>query len=467
MKSPLHIPLLFLAAAAGLAAQETEIHCTDGSRIRGSMNGIETDRILFESDFLADPVPLRLDKILQLTLPIHRDLGKADHVATVTLSNGDVIRGELTGVDESKITISTWFADELQFRRSMVDTLEIRDRPELLYAGPNSLDEWTQTSEESWTFARDSLRSDGSGTISKDVKIPKKSSISFDLAWRTNPRFRFLFYSDDATAERPENCYELTFQSRYVRLDKHWSQGDRVGNDTVGSANVSELLSKEKCRIEILTDKTAGTIRMLVNDRIAADWVDINPPVGEFGGAVHFNSPDGTPIRVSRIDVTTWDGHLEGSAPNQMGLGWDSDDIVQPQEESTADPDRIRLRNNDMVSGKLLGIENGNVNLETPFGEVSLPVSRLRTFTLHTEEERDDWELGLYEIPKLYRGDVRAWFPDGGKITFQLEGVADGKLKGRAQPFGTAEFDQRAFSRIEFNLYDSEFDELRNFDSWD
>jgi hypothetical protein len=460
MSPRLPILLLGLAAALASAADQTEIRCTDGSRIRGSLLGIGPDRLLFGADFLATPVPLRLDKVLDLSLPVHRGESKGDHVATVTLSNGDVLRGELAGVSPTEVTLDTWYAGTLKFRRAMVDTLEIQDRPEILYSGPNGLDGWTQPSPDTWTFEQGSLRATAPGSIARSIELPAKTRFAFDLAWRSSPRFRFLFFTDDIKTDHPDNSYELICQGRYVQLHKRWSDGNRSGNMTLGDfANVSELMSKEKCRIEILADRKAGTVRMLVNGRIVKDWSDPDPTAGKHGGGIHFNLQEATPLRISRIEVSTWDGVLEGSAPVQDEGFMEEDDTPQPEPDHQPDPTRIRLRNNDQIAGEMLGIEAGKVKLKTPFGEVSLPVSRLRTFSLHKPDDRKNWEL--YQIPKRYNGDIRAWFADGSSVTFRLTGVEDGKLKGVSQPFGEAAFDQKAFSRIEFNLYDPALEATR------
>ncbi len=456
--------LLILSCGFPLAGQETEIQCIDGSRIRGSLLGIGSDRVEFGADFLAAPVPLRLDQILDLTLPVHTSEAKGDHVATVTLSNGDMIRGELTGVNETEIRLKTWYAGEMTFDRLMVDTLEIQDRPEILYAGPNGLDGWTQDPEDAWIFEAGALRSKTAGGITRKVKLPTKARFAFDLAWRSSPKFRFLFFADGIDEDRPSNCYELICQGRYVQLQKRWSKGNRSGSETVGEyENIPEFQNKEKCRIEMLVDRTTGKIRMLVNGRIAKDWTDGSPETFSPGDSFSFNAQDSSPLRVARIEVTTWDGMLDGSAAHDDEGFMDEEDSPPPAPEAQPDPTRVRLRNNDQIAGEMLGIEDGKVKLKTTFGEVNLPVSRLRTFALRTKEARDpaNWEMGLYEIPKLYNGDVRAWFPDGAFVTFRLTGVEGGKLKGTSQTFGSAEFDQKAFSRIEFNIHDAEFAEAR------
>jgi hypothetical protein len=448
-----------------IAATEAEVQCTDGSRLKGSLLEIGTESARLNADFLAAPVPLKLDHILEIGLAASRGTFNGDHIATVTLSNGDILRGELTGVTDKIISLNTWYAGEMKFRREMVDTLDIQDRPEVLYSGPTGLEGWHQEDPQTWTFEQGSLRAQGPGTISRNVEgIPAKARFAFDLSWRSTPRFRFLFCSDDIEANDPANCYILAFtNARYVQLSK---RSARSGNSQIGNfVNIPEMLSKEKIRLELLVDRKTGLIRLLVNGEVAADWTDPEPDAGRPAGGIHFNSQDSSPIRLSRVEVTSWDGVVEGNAPEHDENFMEDDDTPQPKDEPEPDPARIRLRNNDQVAGEMLGIEGGKVKLKTRFGEVNLPVSRLRTFTLHTKEARKNPEL--YQIPKRYNGDVRAWFPDGACITFRLASVADGRFKGFAQAVGDLDFDASAFNRVEFNLYDPELESARNNrDAW-
>jgi hypothetical protein len=249
-------------------------------------------------------------------------------------------------------------------------------------------------------------------------------------------------------------------------MQKRWLKDDRGGTSSMGDyANVPEFQNKEKCRIELLIDRKTGVVRMLVNDRIVGrDWRDDSPELGKLGGGIHFRSLDSSPLGISRIEVTSWDGMLEGTpAPQDEGF-MDEEDTPAPPPDAEPDPTRIRLRNNDQIAGEMVAIEDGKVKLKTTFGDVTLPVSRLRTFALRTKEARDlaNWEMGLYEIPKRYNGDVRGWFPDGGSVTFRLTKVEDGKLTGTSQTFGSAVFDQKAFSRIEFNIHEPDLEKVRS-----
>jgi hypothetical protein len=343
----------------------------------------------------------------------------------------------------------------------MVDTLEIHDRPDVIYAGPTGLDGWTTEKRDGWAYEDGILRSKQAGAISRKLELPAKTRFAFDVAWRSNPRFRFLLYSENADSKEAGDCYMLSVASgRFVEMKK------RVRNTShpVGiPKQVPELSSREKARFELLVDRKTGLIQLLVNGRNVVDWTDPDPGTGRMGGGIHFDSMDSTSLRFSRIEITSWDGVVESRADQQdEGIIEDEDeDADDKKEDPEPDPKRIRLRNNDHVEGEMLGIENGTVKLKTKFGDMSLPVSRLRAFQLRTKKEREDYKLALYEKPKRYNGDIRAWFADGSRVTFRLESTGDDRLKGFSQTFGKADFDAKAFSRIEFNLYDPDLDDRR------
>ncbi|WP_367872777.1 hypothetical protein [Luteolibacter sp. Populi] len=455
----------FAAAAASLAVaapQAAVVRCTDGSSFKCRLLEIGSDRARIEADFLTEPAPLRLDQVLEIVLPPTRGEFTGDHIATATLSNGDMLRGELTGVTASEITLRTWYGGEIKLRRTMVDTLEIQDRPDIIYAGPTGLDGWTMERKDGWAYEDGVLRSKSPGTISRKLELPPKVHFAFDISWRSNPRFRFIFFSDNIDAEEPENCYMLSVVSggRLVELRK---RTPRNTSQPIGNAvNVGEFLSREKVRMELLVDRKTGLIQLMVNGRIAADWMDPEPQVGKMGGGIHFDALDSASLRFSRIEVTSWDGVVEGQAPDHDEMMMDEEDeAANKKEEPEPDPTRIRLRNSDHVEGEMLGIENGKVKLKTRFGEMNLPVSRLRSFPLRTTKEKEDYKLGLYEKPKRYNGDIRAWFADGSHVTFRLESSAGERFKGFGQAFGQADFEAKAFSKIEFNLYDPELEAVR------
>lgn len=449
--------LLFCAGCLALSAQDAEIVCTDGSSLRGRLLSIGSDRLEIDAAFLAEPVPLRMDRVLSVTLASQPAETQGDHVAVLTLSNGDSIRGELTGVSAETISIRTWYAGELTFRRAMVDRVEIHKQLRLIYFGPDDLSAWSHSREDTWVLDSGWFRANRQGTISRKFDLPDQIRIAFDYSWRSNPQFGLQFFSDLSDTTQSDNSYDMTIQGGRLVHFRKFKDGDEfaLGN----FAQVPEFVNGERCRLEILADRKAGRIRLIVNGRIVQDLIDLEPNPGQLGGGIQFTSFNRSLSKISRIEISSWDGVLEGKAPLQDEGMLGDEELPFTETAPAIDPSRIRLRNDDQIAGNVEGVEGGRVRIRAPFGEIKIPVARLRTFAIHSDDDRKNPEI--YQFPIRRLGDVRAWFPDGGRITFRLLAADAENLTGDSQTFGNAVFSQKAFSRIEFNLYDPDLEKLR------
>lgn len=449
--------LFILALAGAAAADDISLQFVNGDELQGNLAGISEDAVSWNSSALAGPQLFTLNQVVSIFAPTTTspDLPGGDHLATVTLTNGDELRGALVNIDDSKVVLRTTYAGTLTFRRDMVDELAIADLPQLIYEGPRSLDEWT--TEDDWRFDKGALVCKGRGQIAREVGRHERIRLAFDIDWNETTRFRVQLHASEDDRNFNGTGFELVCQNQYAYLRKRG--GDRGRTTNIGTiGGIGELERDGMIRFEILQDLNSGIVRFRIGDRTLADWRDTDPSPDGMGGYLRFASDSTEEFRLSRIRLTTWDGILEG------GFKADADPFnfridTEPEAEPEPAPEEaggIVLRNGDVVAGEMLGIEEGQVRLKTPFKDFKLPVSRLRDFPLRSAEDAENPELRWEPIRR--NGDVRAWFADGGRVTFRLDSFADGKLAGSSQTFGEARFDLAAFQRIDFNLYRSVFD---------
>lgn len=130
------------------------------------------------------------------------------------------------------------------------------------------------------------------------------------------------------------------------------------------------------------------------------------------------------------------------------------------EEEIEEEGQRLHLQNGDVLVGEIGEVKDGLLEVTTQHTPIKVPIERMRTVKLTNRADP------AYEEPKRVKGDIRAWFRDGGRLTFRLESFQDGVLTGTSQTFGEAHFDLSSFSRIEFNIYSEKFKSLRNESSW-
>jgi len=448
---------LLLIPCIGLAEPPMTAQFENGDILKGTLlSATDNDLALWDSSAFSEPQQLNLKMIREVNVPGTEEieLPPGDHVAVVELTNGDRIQGTLLSVTEEEISIATNFAGEMTFLRKMVDKLDIQDRPELIYSGPKGPGEWKPSVEEGWSYDNGRLICERNSSTSRDLGEHERIRVAFDVSWHENARFRLYIHADHEDLDEVDNCYELVCQSQYAYLRKRTSRNGRTESTTIGTTGgVREFQEREKVRLEFLQDRVSGRIRLILGGRVVADWKEQAPDGKPMGSFMHFLGDTTSKIEISHIRITTWDGLVDGTwqeAP--MGLRVFPGGDQEPEEDDTEAPQEgIFLRNGDHISGDAVGIKDGKVRLKTRFKEFDLPVSRLRTFALRTAEEADDPELCWKPIRRA--NDIRAWFPDGGSITFELLDLDEDRIKGKSQTFGSAEFDPKAFNRLEFNLY--------------
>jgi hypothetical protein len=260
-----------------------------------------------------------------------------------------------------------------------------------------------------------------------------------------------VLFSKELATDRPPTGYEISFMQRQVLVRNLTTQ--RIMGSTT---NAEALQENEKAKIEVQASLKSGKIVLLIDGELIAMWTDPEVVRDGVGRGIHFIAQNDSPMHVSRIEVGPWDGEVtqvpKPQAVNRFMRHDDFDDLPPPVPRKKLAPGRMELRNGDVIEGDLLSIEGGMVNLKTPFREVKLPVAALRSIALKPVD---------LERCKRENGDVRAWFPDGSSMVFRLDGVRGDLLLGSSQNFTPSEFKLSAFSRIEFNIYAPEFEEIR------
>ena len=453
------IPGLLACLPVGAAGNPSVVRFSNDDRIPGEMASLDRELLIWESPILEKPTPFFLKEVVDLSLQSELHEITADHLATVSLTNGDTVVGQLASATDDVISLDTWFAGRLNFNRLMVRSVDINAVTSSLYRGPTGLDGWIQSEDEpAWTYDRLAFRSRAAGGIAHADLMPDVGSVEFDVAWKADSlALKVLVFSDKPESTDSQAGYDLQFQRGMVYLRSSGSRG------MIGNVRSQAMLENDRVRVKIEANQKTGQVCLHVDDELLAVWSD--PDVGntEFGTGIHFISSSTQPIRISGIEVGDWDGLVEAMPAQQMGAlqrfgNFGDDDLdASPVPIGESKEGRMELANGDTLSGEVQAIQDGVISVKTPLGDVKLPVARLRTLALKP-----------VDLERCIRrnGDIRGWFPDGSSIVFRLDEVGDGTFLGSSQNFGVATFRIAAFSRVEFNIYDQDLDLKRGIDDW-
>ncbi len=461
----IHLAILVLVSSCMAREDGSIVRFANGDQLSGQVESLSKESLLWKSTILKEPAEFDLSHIMDLTMPAapeKRDEVEAGHIATLEMTNGDSIQGQLAGLSDEEIRLKTWYAGEMTFRRVNVKSVEISQMSDSFYRGPNSMEEWTSAGHrDSWTFKGGSLFSGSSGGIAREIDFPDECVIAFDAAWRGAFRPRVVFYSSDITTSNPDEGYEMVFQGNSIHVKKSGSS-NWLGHST----NSGDLRENEKARVEIKTSLVTGKILLYLDGEFIDIWEDEDVDKAKLGKGFHIVSQDSSPLRISNISVTAWDG-FTGELLNRQdrfrnrGLRGDfelgGDEDASEIETAEAQGNRMVLRNGDTIAGEVTNVSDEMITLKTKFSEVRFPVARLKNLVLKPAE---------METPKRNKGDVRATLADGSRLVFRLDQVEENALVGFSQNFGTAKFSREAFTKIEFNIYNREFEQQRIQDDW-
>ncbi len=457
MKPILTLALAALASSPASPAEDI-VRFFNNDQLTGNLESLTPDTLVWESPAFEKATPLFLKNVIDITLPGSLPDIETDHDATLTLTNGDTAHGRLASVTDQIVSLDTAYAGRMAFNRLMVSGVNIEGQSAYLYRGPDGLDGWTQSADPpAWQFTRSSFQSHEVGSIAKDDLLPDQCSVKFDVAWRGDSiALKVILFSADASTDSPTSGYELAFQRGSVYLRSGRTQ------NFLGSTHSQVLMENDKVRMEIRASRTSGKICLFINDTITEVWSDPDLEKGRFGSSLHFVSQNPLPMRISRIGVSTWNGQVEQMPEprvgmiRQFGLQPQDEDLL-PAPQDKPEENRMLLANGDSLTGEVTSIEEGHIHMNTPLGDIKVPVSRLRTVAL----KKVDLERAIRR-----NGDVRASLPDGTSLVFKLESLTGDTLTGSSQNFGTASFKLSSFSRIEFNIYDVALEEIRLKDEW-
>lgn len=118
--------------------------------------------------------------------------------ATVHISNGNVIHGQILEFDGEKLVLKTKWADYLAIDKGMVTSISIDHAGKVFYEGTDSLKGWIVEKKNSWTIRDGAFYSREAGSrIARDVNLP--SSLHFSCEFIGNgsyPQVEMKFWED-------------------------------------------------------------------------------------------------------------------------------------------------------------------------------------------------------------------------------------------------------------------------------
>jgi hypothetical protein len=351
--------------------------------------------------------------------------------AIVSLTNGDVFRGDIISLDDQTLTLSTAYAGPLKIKRVMVASISPRRGMEnVLLDGLISLDGWKRfNGAEHWQLHEGVLTIPQAGTIGRDFPLPDRCAVEFDMAWQPIPYLQIGLYAsqpDFNPGNSGGSAYWIDLMPNMVLFQR------QRPNDSaqLGQVEVHRFSRPGSVRVGIYADKLKKTFSVTLDGQLLRTWTDTDDFAGSGTSLILMVPPTGNhSFQISNLLVRQWTGELDDS----------------PAVPSKTDI--LTLANNDRVSGLVKSIRQGTVVVTSSVAPLEIPVERVSQIYLSNENA---------ERARRLAADVVAVFHDGGKLTLALDQLDGKTLSGHSENFGKATFNRDAFRELEFHIYDED-----------
>ena len=377
----------------------------------------------------------------------------------ILLHSGNELTGQLELADVAKVVINSWYAGRLEFKRTAIKVIipASGSGGRVTFSGPTASSGWVfstakkaeggigilpgglpkkKAANGKFQFNANSLKSTGSGAIAgRKVEFPDKSITEFDLDWTgSSPRvsgyftLNVNFFSDNLKSSKNSTSYGLRLSQTGANLSRHGMQDGEPVSDRLGqNARVNLTGIGSRARFSFRADRKKRTFVLLINGQKVANWKDKEKFAGKGDGLV-FSTRSPSPLKISNIRISEWDGSLPASYENVLGVN---------------KQDFVRLSNNDTITGSVVGIRENQLKIKTSFAEVNVPLTRISIVQFASKD------ASLKE--RLPKDTVTAKLKGHGSLNFKLKSWQGGKLEVESPDFGSATIDGNIIESITFN----------------
>lgn len=418
----------------------------NGDLLYGKLLAIDPhDTVRWKHPDADEPIDFKPESVSEIEFaPTKPTSAQSNSSCRVYFGNGETVEGNLVSCRADDLKIDTWYAGRLKISRralqNPVQTVAFLPRQPAIFEGPTGLDGWTQgnavkafaSDTGQWIYRHGGFYANKPASIARDLKLPDRSEVQFDVAWDGILNLAVALYTDSLQPilltdkdHGPEfgAFYSLRFQNTVVvslmpirRKDPLRSLGDLI---------VPALNNKDRVHVDIRMSKPDHRIVLYFDGALVKEWIDPAGFSGD-GTGMRFVQNAGGSVKLSNLRVTAWNGVLDSGG------------------EVSPDPaqDTISMETGTKSSGTIESIANGKISFRGKDGVTEVPVDKVSAI---------DFAAVPAVAAKTNSGGVRATFARGGFVTFDLLSWRPDSVTVISPVFGKASFDPSAFSRLQFS----------------
>ncbi len=242
----------------------------------------------------------------------------------VELINGDVLPVRVEELDGSKILVASPDLGSFRIPREFVDSVRFGMVPErMIYSGSDSMDGWNRDSggARNWEIKDGRYLATGQGMVSRDLVLPEKFILRFQLNWNRHPNFRMFFAGPSIPPNERANRYYLQFSASGFEIRREMMGKTRYAPIVLLSRSPDEI-PESTLKVEIRVDRTSGLIQLFLNGQLEGRYTDPVPDIPDGGHiAMISQAPQESEQALTNLEILEWDDRADRHRSEDRGDG--------------------------------------------------------------------------------------------------------------------------------------------------
>ncbi len=435
----------------------------------------KSGNLIFKSSEAVEPTTFSTEKLHRITLGNGRATQALTPTSSITLINGDIIPGKITGADNKGVTMDTEHLGQLTFAADTISRISPTPHGgKLIYYGPINTDGWKtigppdkkenkegdvaelkkedkQDKEDDkltdWKFIAGAWYA-GTGKeryLVRENALPDTCKVKFKIGWRGSLYCNIGIHADLAPPEYngkesvTPNMASTLGQSYVISLSSHSASLYSCTFDKDGkplssrseNTHISTGLSKnQEAEIELRIDRPNKTLMLYINDSFKTKW-NLGESYIAPGSAIAFKNLryNNSQMRVSDLLITKWNGMRDSA----MSMQSEEHDVI------------LLTNGVDRFSGTFKHIKDGKIFFRGTFdNDLAIPTGSVQEIRLASGK--------LRKIPEDKEDNsVYFHFQPFGRISGIPAADVKGRTKIHSDIVGDVSLDMKYVGIIDFS----------------
>ena len=441
--------------------------------LSGDLKALDTARGYLQWNYPGVDKPFQFETtaVSNVILNHDEDTVKLPGKYRVTLTQGDVLQGEITDIDESTVTVDAGFAEPFVLPKTTIHRIDRDwDRSHLVYSGPNNADEWKVGYRgTNWKFEPDEkalVCTSYSSTGREIENIPNKFRFELQLTLKDEPILH-LFLCADNPRNGGDNYYYLKLTSNVIDFERRLKDHPRtyisLPKESAASGAQGLFQGKTELRLAVEVDRLAKRLKLFLDGKLYASYRDPSPMAADGSSIILTSYGSGSlearDVRLYALDRLTVLNHevplgnalLEGGdtlatdllAKHQLGQLLSVQ--FHPLGDVAKNQPRCELLNGGQLGGDLRVGEDGMLAVQhNILGACAFPLSWVRKFTFRPNDARSGYGRVFFKNGDQLGGVPHSWDESNGLqwrrpgedalLEFPAYSLAEMRLEPEADP---------------------------------